>query len=310
MLESVCHLDIPAGLRWELIVVDNGAGDASGVAGRFAGRIPIRCVREPRPGQSNARNRGVAEARGDYLCWTDDDVEVDSGWLAAYWRAFQRHPEAGLFGGRVMPVPEAPTPGWFDRCLDDWPLAAVTAKRDAAVIAPIHRLELPWGANFAIRTAEQKLLAYDPELGISPERPRMADETDLLFRLLKRGATGWWVPDSLVRHRIDQPRQSRAYLLAYFRRAGDTAAYLHRHRTGDNAHEVDGRKSWPARYRATLQLVSLAALVISQLARVIGHDRLSLRMLARHGLCRGILQFDRRSDRQGSGRLQPKGALP
>jgi len=85
VLESASHLVVPPGLSWEFIVVDNGSSDnTADVVRRYAGRLPLRIVREEIPGLSNARNRGVAEARGDYICWTDDDVRLDPNWLAAY----------------------------------------------------------------------------------------------------------------------------------------------------------------------------------------------------------------------------------
>ena len=32
-----------------------------------------------------------------------EDVSLDPGWLAAYIEAFARHPEAAVFGGRILP---------------------------------------------------------------------------------------------------------------------------------------------------------------------------------------------------------------
>jgi GT2 family glycosyltransferase len=301
MLTSACALKIPAGLEWELIVVDNGGDDETRqILGRFAGRLPIRSAFEPVPGLARARNRGVAEARGRYICWTDDDVELDPDWLSAYRRAFARHPEAALFGGRIVPQLQSPPRAWFARCLSDWPLSAVTACREPAEVAPIVPAELPWGANFAVRTAEQRRLAYDPNLGHSDERPRLADETDLLFRLLEQGAQGWWVPDSLVWHRIAAERQTRSHVLRYFRVAGATANDLHRRRKGNNANEIDGRRPWAAMAWPVLLLLWGGASILSALAWALGHERLSLRMLARRGLATGILSSRRRSGRRSA----------
>ena len=43
----------------------------------------VRVVRETRPGISAARNRGLEAAKGEIVAFTDDDVEVDPGWLLA-----------------------------------------------------------------------------------------------------------------------------------------------------------------------------------------------------------------------------------
>src|SRR5215211_4295548 len=49
----------------------------------------MRYICEPRPGLDWARNRAIAEARGDIIAFTDDDVVVDSGWLSALAAAFE-----------------------------------------------------------------------------------------------------------------------------------------------------------------------------------------------------------------------------
>ena len=47
-------------------------------------------VRELRPGLSYARNRGLGEALGELVAFTDDDVVVDPGWLDGVVRGFAR----------------------------------------------------------------------------------------------------------------------------------------------------------------------------------------------------------------------------
>ena len=69
----------------------------------FENRLPIRRAFEPTPGQSNARNRIVAEATGDYILWTDDDVTVSPDWLVVYAEAFRARPGAGCSAARSSP---------------------------------------------------------------------------------------------------------------------------------------------------------------------------------------------------------------
>jgi hypothetical protein len=85
---------------------------------------------------------------------------------------------------------------------------------------------LPFGANFAVRTAAQRRFPYDPALGNGPLR-RLAEETAVFEAMLGAGATGWWVPDSLVEHLIPPERQTAAHIRRYFAAAGATAAYRH-----------------------------------------------------------------------------------
>jgi len=64
---------------WEAIVVDDGSRDeTAAVAAEWAAREPrLRSVGQPHAGAGAARNRGVAEARGDWLLFLDAD-----DWLA------------------------------------------------------------------------------------------------------------------------------------------------------------------------------------------------------------------------------------
>ena len=65
---------------------------------------------------------------------------------------------------------------------------------------------LPYGANFAIRAVEQKLFRYNPDLGPLPGRIRVQEEYDVISRVLRSGATGYWIPDAKVGtlHRIGE----------------------------------------------------------------------------------------------------------
>ncbi|MFN3513203.1 MAG: glycosyltransferase family 2 protein [Phenylobacterium sp.] len=234
-LGSLAAMGAPAGTPWELVIVDNGGTDATPeVVAGHVGALPVRRVFEPEPGLSNARNRGVAEARGDYIVWTDDDVIVQPGWLSAYLHAFETFPEAAVFGGKVTPSLEAPTPDWFSQNRDL--LAFLIAERDfgaepVTLDAAEHRL--PFGANFAIRGAEQRAHRYDPDLGVGPGRNRSGEETAVIRAILAEGARGVWIPDAEVLHLIPAARQTEAYVVDYYRGIGATWAHLHG-RAGEN----------------------------------------------------------------------------
>jgi glucosyl-dolichyl phosphate glucuronosyltransferase len=227
-LQSATALIVPHGLVWELIVVDNGSTDHTArVVESFASRLPVRYVREDEAGLSNARNRGVEAAMGDYICWTDDDVSLDPEWLSAYVTAFRTWPDAAIFGGRVIPVLLPPTPAWFARAADEWPVATVVARRDFGD-QPIEldARRLPFGASFAVRAANQKRHLYNPGLGVSPVHARLGEETDVMGRIMAEGGVARWVPEAKVEHVTQSSRQTVGYIYRYFRSVGDTWAFL------------------------------------------------------------------------------------
>lgn len=228
VLNSFLYLNSPEGATWEMLVVDNGSTDETpSVIDEFADRLPVRRVWQPEPGLSNARNAGVAAAKGDYICWTDDDVEVDSEWLAAYARAFHRYPDGAIFGGVVEPVYEAPPPAWMIE--NGELLANLMAKRDHGPVErkmPTELHLLPYGANFALRAAEQRQFLYDPNLGVSPNHKRLGEESTVLMAIAALGGSYYWIPSSRVRHLIPVARMSVDYIKVYFHSVGETWAYM------------------------------------------------------------------------------------
>lgn len=228
VLETAVAMTVPAGLDWEMIIIDNGSSDhTADVVRDFDDRLPIRLVSEPTAGLSNARNRAVVEARGDYICWTDDDVLIDRGWLAAYAQAFSRHPDAKFFGGPVDPTLEGTPPAWFAENRNV--LGFLLAERefgDQPIALSIENETLPFGANYAVNTAEQRRHRYDPLLGVAPQQRRLGEETKVIEAIAAAGAEGYWVPEARVKHLIPPARQTLAYVGTYQRSMGETWAYL------------------------------------------------------------------------------------
>ena len=223
-LEQVARLAIPNGLEWELLVVNNNSTDATEeVLASFASHLPLRAIMEAEPGLSNARNRAVREATGDYVLWTDDDVLVDERWMTAYCEAFVRWPEAAIFGGNIRPWFEGTPPEWLVRVWSR--VASAYASRDLGEESvPLSREVLPFGANFAVRMREQRRYLYDPHLGVRPDSVIGGEETTVIIRMLEDGVTGRWVPSARVRHYIPATRQTIPYLRKYFKGYGEYCA--------------------------------------------------------------------------------------
>lgn len=303
VLGSMCDLIVPFGLVWEICVIDNGSTDHTpDVVQGFAARLPILLAREPAAGLSNARNRGVQVARGRYICWTDDDVEIDVGWLAAYAAAIQRHPDAAVFGGRILPQLEPPTPRWFAELADRWPLTTLLAARDFGDEVTPLTLEggrVPWGANYAVRAVEQRKLRYDPNLGVSPDQKRLGEEAEVIFHILSEGGSGWWVPDAKVRHIIPLRRQTRAYVYEYFSASGETLAYLEAVAPGANHMRPTPAVHSPLTTgRSGLLARRALAGALYACCRLVGANLRSLYYLKQLGFLSGILAY--RDGNQGS----------
>ena len=224
-LTSLQGMNVPAGIDWEVVVVNNNCtDDTAEVIGGFAKTLPIRTVLEAQQGHSYARNRAVVEARGDYILWTDDDVVVDAQWLVAYADAFRNWPDSAVFGGPISVMFEGTPPAWLVTALrQDGRLASAYAARDLGtepISLEVKGYKLPFGANFALRMQEQRKVSYDPRFGLVKDGNVRGEETDVVTKILNSGANGRWIPNASVRHVIPEQRQTATYLRDYFMRVG------------------------------------------------------------------------------------------
>ena len=88
----------------EILIVDQGDAQATArivedLAGRRSGRLNASILAQAEPSLTRARNRGVAEATGDFLFFADDDTTLDEHYVESALECFARHPEVvGLTG--------------------------------------------------------------------------------------------------------------------------------------------------------------------------------------------------------------------
>ena len=159
-LAEMHKLRIPAGVDWELLVVNNHCtDDTNEVTARHAGKLPLRPLFEAKQGLSPAHNCAIQAARGELIVWTDDDVLVDPDWLDAYCQAAAQWPEATFFGGNIQPWFACEPPRWI---VDNPRLAPFSERQLGSAVRLMSPQEYPFGANMAFRRAAIDPLAFDP----------------------------------------------------------------------------------------------------------------------------------------------------
>ena len=215
-LEYFQRMVVPEDIEWELIVIDNNSDDDTPtVIAEFSDSLPIRSFVEETLGHCAARNRAIEEFDGDFVLWTDDDVEVDKDWLSSYANVFTNDESHSFWGGPIEAKFETQKPDWI---AENWNiLSGCFAVRDIGN-EPIefNGNLLPYGANFAVRGRLQKQYQFDTSIGRRREQVVGGDEINLMQRLIAEGHKGRWVPGAKVFHIIPDERASEEYVYKYF----------------------------------------------------------------------------------------------
>lgn len=195
-LRSIVEQSLAPG---EIIVVDDGSTDGSrAIVERFIAEHPeagIRLITQPNSGVSAARNRGIAEAKGDYIALLDADDMWLTGYIAEVCRLMEYYPEADAYatafdivnGTQRVAAPVPTTEGYIniaeEALLRRYPIIPSTAtlRREAVLRA-----------------------------GGFPVGMRIGEDQWLWVRMVQQGAKFSFSPMSLVRYSRTASNRSAA----------------------------------------------------------------------------------------------------
>ena len=153
---------------------------------------------------------------------------------------------------------------------------------------------MPFEANMAIRTAAQKAVRFDNNLGPSPNFRRTGErDRDAVPPHADTGITGWWVPEARdpVTTSSRNGRFHRQYVFNYYYAIGETMAYLD---SVKSVHYMNRDGKTPSLVRAGPTVLNLTAAVQWLLFvgfTAIGLTRRGLYHLRRQAIARGAAKF-------------------
>lgn len=194
--------------HFEVLVIDNNSrDDTAQVVAEFAAARPApRYILEPRQGLDHARNRAIAEARGEILLFGDDDILVQPDWIAQMVAPLLADPgrRIGAVGGEVIPVFPDGLPDW----VRDWhgPLAF---RADAG---PIAAPRSPMGANLAFpRWVFAELGEFHTALDRAAGNYFSGGDSEMIRRVRTAGLEVWFAPAAAVQHQMPASRTTFRY---------------------------------------------------------------------------------------------------
>jgi GT2 family glycosyltransferase len=194
---------------FEVVVVDNAPSSEAtreAVLAEYGEDPRIRYVREPRPGLSCARNRGIEEAAADIVAFTDDDVVVDPWWLDGICRGFRAAPEVACVTGLIATAQlENPAQLYF-HLREGWGAVCerrvfdLTENRDDSPLYPYSPGIFGAGADFAVTRALMKEIGpFDEALGAGTLSGG-GEDLEIFMRIILSGHRIVYEPSAIVFH--------------------------------------------------------------------------------------------------------------
>lgn len=214
-LASLAELECPPDSDYEVLVVDNNSCDGTAqVIEESAGRLGsrLRTVREPKQGLSHARNRAIVEARGDVICFIDDDAVADRGWLVGHVAAYRAGEQTAAVGGPIrLSWPEdTARPVWLSPELD-WYLSAFDAGPQRC---PLSHPRHPYGCNMSVRRkVAQDVGGFCTRLGRKAGNLVSNEERLFFYNIQRNGAAIVYEPTAIVHHTVGPERLARRFFL-------------------------------------------------------------------------------------------------
>lgn len=210
-LDSVAKQDYDK-KEWECVIVNNNSTDDT--AERVAAFIKehsdlnIRLVEELQQGLSFARNRGIAESKGRFVAFIDDDETINEGFVSAYIDIFHNH-GAFVAAGALKVCYDSKRPKWMSHYTEK--MIANPFDLGNSVVT-ITKLVTPTGGNMAFNREVFNLYGnFDTNLGRKGGELFGGEENDIFARIRDLGERVFYAPQAIAYHHIADRKLTPEY---------------------------------------------------------------------------------------------------
>ncbi len=218
---------------FELIIVNNNSTDSTDeIVKQFIREHPalsITYVTEMAQGLSHARNRGIREAKGQYVSFIDDDAIAEPDFVSGLLRFFEARPDAVAVGGPILAKYESQAPRWANK----YSISMFTGHYVRGD-QPFRytNLDYPRGSNMTMSKAflEKHELYFDPELGRKGKDGAANEEKELFGAIRRLEGLFYYDPALVVHHQVDDFRLEFPYLVKLSKGLGRSQYITYRQR--------------------------------------------------------------------------------
>lgn len=189
--------------QYEIIIVDNNSTDGTRKIVdeiMLTSCVTVRYIFEAQQGLSFARNRGICEAKGDFVVFVDDDIEAELLWLENIIDSFSDD-QIVAAGGPLRPLWLSSRPEWLT---DSWlDYLSVSEFEKASSTGFFSDPDAPWGANMAFRRSVFVEVGYfATSLGRQETNLLSGEEYELFCRIYANGFKIAFAKGAVVKHKI------------------------------------------------------------------------------------------------------------
>jgi glycosyltransferase involved in cell wall biosynthesis len=208
-----------SGITLRVLIVDNGSTDATpAVLDKLLSQHGdiVTILREPKPGGQMALNMAIAHCTAPVIAFFDDDERVAENWLQVIVREFA-DPTTQFIAGPCLPLWHGPEPDWLPAGFGGV-LGIIDNGPERRRYGPAFGGMLTQG-NCAVRAS------VFAETGPYPDELKTAEDRWLHEWLRAHDRTGYYCPDLVIYHIMQESRINRAYFRQWAVREGrDRAA--------------------------------------------------------------------------------------
>lgn len=187
---------------FEIIIVDNGSTDDSiyQIKKQFKNQIKKIKIISLRKnfGPAYARNIGVKSSSGKYICFLDNDTQVDSNWLKPALKEFTKNPKTGCIQSKLLLLDHKNRFDYAGDYLNQFGFLSHRATYRDLDRGQFNQRQIIFAAKsagmFIRKDVFQKIGGFDKDFFIYME------ETDLCWRSWLQNYQTVYLPDSIVYH--------------------------------------------------------------------------------------------------------------
>ena len=197
--------------QYEILVIDNASTDNTNeLCKKYATYGNFRYVFEPVPGLSTARNTGMAEAKGQYVAYMDDDAIASDHWLETLLSGFETvTPSPASVGGKIEPIWEAPKPDW----LPDQKKPYLTILDYGVKPVFLTYPKILYGTNMAFtKEALVGIGGFRTDVGRVKHCLLSGEEMEVYRQLAEKELPVYYLPSASVRHLVPKNRLTKKWL--------------------------------------------------------------------------------------------------